>query len=124
MHHRQCCCSVEQEAAHEKNGDSTMRHVCHKIAHHGALLHSAVAGSTCYSWIPTTRVALHRCQHVTMKTTLKEIMHGVRHHELAGSKARTKGAECQGAEWFIVLTMGTTWHGSRASTVGHSHMHH
>eukprot|EP00694_Reclinomonas_americana_P007554 EC798790.1.p5 GENE.EC798790.1~~EC798790.1.p5 ORF type:complete len:61 (-),score=8.67 EC798790.1:118-300(-) len=50
---------------------------------------------------------------------LEEIMHNVRHHELAGSKARTKGAE-----WLTVLTMGTTWHGTRASTVSHSHMHH
>eukprot|EP00694_Reclinomonas_americana_P006833 EC797429.1.p1 GENE.EC797429.1~~EC797429.1.p1 ORF type:complete len:79 (-),score=5.52 EC797429.1:165-401(-) len=54
---------------------------------------------------------------------LEEIMHHVRHHELAGSKARTKGAECQGAEWFTV-TMGTTSLGTSASTVRHSHMHH
>eukprot|EP00694_Reclinomonas_americana_P001171 EC785288.1.p2 GENE.EC785288.1~~EC785288.1.p2 ORF type:complete len:66 (-),score=7.56 EC785288.1:103-300(-) len=27
-------------------------------------------------------------------------MHDVRRHKLAGSKARTKGAESQGAEWF------------------------
>eukprot|EP00694_Reclinomonas_americana_P002039 EC787091.1.p2 GENE.EC787091.1~~EC787091.1.p2 ORF type:complete len:74 (-),score=6.69 EC787091.1:166-387(-) len=49
---------------------------------------------------------------------LKEIMHDVRHHELADSKARTKGAE-----WFTA-TMRTTSLGTRASTVRHSHMHH